>query len=167
MDLKSIQEILKFVNKSDLTEVEIREGEFKLRVSKQSGQTVTMQTVPMTGMSNQQMMVAHETTTSAPQSNSEGAKKTEVSKEEEGDSSKLYTFNSPMIGTFYRSPSPEADVFVKVGDHVDTNQVICIVEAMKLFNEIECDVAGKIVKVLVENATPVEYDTPLFLIERA
>ena len=78
----------------------------------------------------------------------------------------LYTFKSPMIGTFYRTPSPEKDMFVKVGDEVNSGTVLCIIEAMKLFNEIESDVSGKIVKILVENAQPVEYDQPLFLIQK-
>jgi acetyl-CoA carboxylase biotin carboxyl carrier protein len=82
-----------------------------------------------------------------------------------GDDSKYITIKSPMIGTFYRSSTPEKPVFVNVGDEVKPGKVLCIIEAMKLFNEIESEVTGKIIKVLVDNATPVEYDQPLFLID--
>src|SRR5204862_5854060 len=83
------------------------------------------------------------------------------------DESKYITVKSPMIGTFYRTPSPDKPVFVNVGDEIKQGQVLCIIEAMKLFNEIESEVSGRIVKVLVDNATPVEYDQPLFLVEPA
>jgi acetyl-CoA carboxylase biotin carboxyl carrier protein len=83
------------------------------------------------------------------------------------DNAKFLTIKSPMVGTFYRSPNPEKGPFVKIGDSVDAGTTVCIIEAMKLFNEIESDVKGKIVKVLVEDASPVEYDQPLFLVEPA
>jgi acetyl-CoA carboxylase biotin carboxyl carrier protein len=79
----------------------------------------------------------------------------------------LITIKSPMVGTFYRTPSPESPMFVNVGDDVKPGKVVCIIEAMKLFNEIESEISGKIVKILVDNATPVEYDQPLFLVEPA
>jgi acetyl-CoA carboxylase biotin carboxyl carrier protein len=83
------------------------------------------------------------------------------------DSSKLIEIKSPMIGTFYRTPNPDTDPFVSVGDTISAGQTVCIIEAMKLFNEIESEVSGKIVKVLVDNAQPVEYDQPLFMVDPA
>jgi acetyl-CoA carboxylase biotin carboxyl carrier protein len=91
-----------------------------------------------------------------------------VAKQEEpakSDDSKYVTIKSPMIGTFYRSPGPDKDVFVNVGDNIQKGKVLCIIEAMKLFNEIESEISGKIVKVLVDDSSPVEYDQPLFLVD--
>jgi len=85
--------------------------------------------------------------------------------ETKSDDDKYVTIKSPMIGTFYRSANPESDAFVSVGDDINSGKVICIIEAMKLFNEIEAEISGKIVKVLVDDATPVEYDQPLFLVD--
>ncbi len=159
MDFKEIQDLLKLVNRSDLTEVEIEKKDFKLHIKRKGAESNVYYSSPATpGM---QLMPMPEQVDERP-SASEPARKAEVADTSEDN---YFTFRSPMIGTFYRSSSPETEVFVKVGDHVEKGQVVCIVEAMKLFNEIESDVAGKVVKILVENAKPVEYDQPLFLID--
>jgi acetyl-CoA carboxylase biotin carboxyl carrier protein len=93
--------------------------------------------------------------------------KVEVTSEAETSASNLYEIKSPIVGTFYRAPAPDADPYIQVGDQVSEGSVLCIVEAMKLMNEIESDATGKIVKILVENATPVEYNQPLFLVDRS
>lgn len=154
MNKKEIEEFVKFVKDSGVSEVSVETKEFKITVKnaakfpEQIYTHVTAPTVPVT----------------SPVSKTEAATpKTGASKE--ADDSKLHVIKSPMIGTFYRSAAPDKPNFVQVGDEVKPGKVICIIEAMKLFNEIECDVAGKIVKVLVDNASPVEYDQPLFLVE--
>lgn len=162
MDFKEIQELIRMVNKSDLTDVVIKDGEFKIRISRQLPETNVVYSA--TSVQQQQPQSYAVQTPSAPVAIAETkaeAPKAEVASEN------LYTFRSPMIGTFYNTPSPNDPPFVRVGDTITKGQKLCIVEAMKLFNEIESDVAGKIVKVLVENARPVEYDQPLFLIEKA
>lgn len=163
MDFKQIQELLKFLNKSDLTEVVIEQGDFKLRVERKLPENVIYSAMP-TAMSAP--MVQQPVYQAAPSLEAAPTKESAGEGAAETNAANLYTFKSPMIGTFYRSPSPEKDSFVKVGDQVSSGSVLCIIEAMKLFNEIECDVDGKIVKILVDNAQPVEYDQPLFLIER-
>lgn len=165
MDLKAIQEILKFINKSELTDVEIEQKDFRLRVQRRSPENVIYAAPQVSAAPVQQVQapVAPQTpATPQPQTEAPAAEK---SAEAPAADSKLIEFKSPMIGTFYRSSSPDSDPFVKVGDTVTEGQTLCIIEAMKLFNEIESDVEGKIVKILVENAQPVEYDQPLFLIE--
>lgn len=165
MEFKQIQEILKFINKSDLHEVEIEQGDFKLRASRKQPENVYVSSVPaqMTAPVMQPQPQAQPVEQAAPETKAE--QKAPAKEEAPAADSNLHTFKSPIIGTFYRSPSPDKEPFIKVGDQVSKGDVLCIIEAMKLFNEIECDVDGKIVKVLVENAQPVEYDTPLFLIE--
>lgn len=164
MDFKQIQELLKFLNKSDLTEVVIEEGDFKLRVERKPPENVIYSAMPATMAAP--VAHVHQPIAQAPVHEAAPAKESSSESAQEVNAANLYTFKSPMIGTFYRSPGPEKDSFVKVGDSVSNGSVLCIIEAMKLFNEIECDVDGKIVKILVDNAQPVEYDQPLFLIER-
>ena len=156
MDLKEIQELLRMISKSDLSEVEIERKDFRIRIKK-GGDPVVVSQYAMP----QQMMAAPPTQLLAAE-----ARPAQEAKPSAEVNDKLYTFRSPMIGTFYRTPSPEKPSFINVGDTVTPGKKLCIIEAMKLFNEIECDVPGKIVKILVENAQPVEYDQPLFLIEK-
>lgn len=167
MDLKSILEILRTVNKSDLTELEIEEKDFKLKIKKGTGtyQVVPQQVLPVSGNILPPALnlpvypsPLHEPSSVAPPSEA---------KEEPSSPPKSNTvfIKSPMIGTFYRSPGPDKDPYVKVGDVIHKKQVLCLIEAMKLFNEVESDVEGKIVRILVENAQPVEYDQPLFEVE--
>ncbi|WP_151089636.1 acetyl-CoA carboxylase biotin carboxyl carrier protein [Hymenobacter baengnokdamensis] len=159
MKAKELQELLDFIAKSGLNKVNIETEEFKISVQREPNtkQIVSMSAAPAPAAPQQ----APAAPTLAP-----AAATTPAAPAAEPASSASYTpLKSPMIGTFYRSSGPDAPVFVQVGDTVEKGQVICIIEAMKLFNEIEAEQAGRIVKVLVENATPVEYDQPLFLIE--
>ncbi len=155
MDFKEIQELVKMVTKSDIMELEIERKDFRVRISKGNSKSSMVYEMPPT------LQYA-----SAPQVQGNNAQGGEMQPAAPKEDVTLYTFKSPMIGTFYRSTSPEKEFFVKVGDSVSAGSVLCIVEAMKLFNEIECDVSGKIVKILVENAQPVEFDQPLFLIQK-
>jgi acetyl-CoA carboxylase biotin carboxyl carrier protein len=159
MEFKQIQELLKAVNKSNISEVSIKNGDFEITI-KQSNtemQYLTVPAMPQVLASAPAAMPAAAPVAAPAQP---AAASTEAS-------SNTVPVKSPMIGTFYRSPGPDKPAFVSVGDEIKAGQVICIVEAMKLFNEIESEVSGRIVKVLVDDATPVEYDQPLFLVEPA
>ena len=160
MKAKEIQDLLDFIDKSGLEEVNIETENFKLATKRTPGLS------PVQMVSAPQQVLAQQV--SAPiqqapiQSTAPVATPVAVA---EPASDKLYTFKSPMIGTFYNSSSPENPPFASIGDNVSKGQTLCIIEAMKLFNEIESEVSGRIVKVLVGNATPVEFDQPLFVIE--
>ncbi len=162
MDLKDIRELLRLVNSLDLTEVEIAEGEFKLRIVRKSPETQMVFSTQMM-QQPQQMTAAPLPIAQVPSTPTA----TEAAPAPVVPVSNLHTFRSPMIGTYYSASTPNDPPFVKVGDTVSKGQKLCIVEAMKLFNDIDCDVNGKIVKILLDNANPVEYDQPLFLIEKA
>lgn len=154
MDIKEIQELIKFVAKSGVSEVSIDRKDFKITI-KAAGNApmIVNATVPVAAAPVQQLSAAPVVAAPA------------VPAAPVAEASNLITIKSPMIGTFYRSASPDKPSFVNVGDEIGTGKVVCIIEAMKLFNEIESEVSGKIVKILVDNATPVEYDQPLFLVE--
>lgn len=158
MEFKQIQELLKAVNKSNISEVSIKDGDFEITIKQANmeAQYVTMPAMPQVMAAPAMQQPLQQATSAQP-----GAAATAEA------ASNTITIKSPMIGTFYRSSSPDKPAFVNVGDDIRTGQVICIVEAMKLFNEIESEVSGRIVKVLVDDATPVEYDQPLFLVEPA
>jgi acetyl-CoA carboxylase biotin carboxyl carrier protein len=156
MDFKQIQELIRMINKSNIGEVSIEEKGFKLTI-KQKQDQITQ--VISSGPSQSYAPQAPASLPPAALSVSDKPKAVEAAP------SNLITIKSPMIGTFYRSPSPDKPSFLNVGDDVTVGKVVCIIEAMKLFNEIESEVAGKIVKVLVDDASPVEYDQPLFLVE--
>ena len=163
MKLNEIQDLIKFVSKSGVNEVELETKEIKI-VIKTGKQTapVIMQAAPA-------QMVAAPQVVAAPVQNvapaTENKNTPPAANTTATDDSKYVTIKSPMIGTFYRSAGPDKAPFVNVGDDIATGKTVCIIEAMKLFNEIESDVKGKIVKVLVNDATPVEYDQPLFLVD--
>lgn len=157
MDIKQIQDLIKFVAKSGVTEVSIEEQDFKITIKANQEPTYVTASIPSPAQvapAPAQVPVSTETV-SAPAAAASSAE----------DTSKYITIKSPMIGTFYRSASPDKPSFKNVGDTVNAGDVVCIVEAMKLFNEIESEVSGKIVKVLVDNAQPVEYDQPLYLVD--
>lgn len=161
MDFKQIQELIKMINKSNIGEVTIEEKGFKLTIRQkeepvQNVIAAPVHTAPMM-TALPQIAAAQPTPGIAPAA--------EKNKASEAISDNLLTIKSPMIGTFYRSSAPGKPAFVEIGDDVTTGKVVCIIEAMKLFNEIESEVKGRIVKVLVEDASPVEYDQPLFLVE--
>lgn len=161
MKLTEIQDLIKFVARSGVTEVELEQKDFKILIrtanssNKKGGEVAMVQ---------QQMPVAQPMQVAAQPAVAVVATPPAKSAADEAES-KYITIKSPMIGTFYRSHTPESAPFVNVGDEIAPGKVICIIEAMKLFNEIESEVKGKIVKVLANDASPVEYDQPLFLID--
>ena len=159
MKAKELQELLDFIAKSGLNKVNIETEEFKISVQREPN---TKQIVTVGAAQAAAPQQAAPVAAAAPTLPPIAPLATAA---EAAPSASYASLKSPMIGTFYRSSGPDSPVFVQVGDMVEKGQVICIIEAMKLFNEIEAEQAGRIVKVLVENATPVEYDQPLFLIE--
>jgi acetyl-CoA carboxylase biotin carboxyl carrier protein len=155
MNIKEIQDLIKFVSRQNVTEVEIEQKDFKITIKseeKKSEAQYIVQAAPAIPQAAAPAPVAPAAAPAAPAP--------PVS-----DDSKYITVLSPMIGTFYRSAGPDKDPFVGVGDTIKQGDVLCIIEAMKLFNEIEAEVSGKIVKVLVDDSSPVEYDQPLFLVD--
>ncbi|WKK77765.2 acetyl-CoA carboxylase biotin carboxyl carrier protein [Marivirga salinae] len=156
MKAKEIQDLIDFISKSGLDEVNIETEEFKIKVKKNTEAKVVQAAAP----APQPAAAPAPSAAPAPAPSSGGEEKPAAS-----DDDKYVAIKSPMIGTFYRTPNPDNPAFVNVGDSVKAGDTVCIVEAMKLFNEIESDVSGKIVKILVDNATPVEYDQPLFLVD--
>ncbi len=160
MDLKEIQNLIKFVAKSGASEVKLEMEDVKITIKTGSEKTETtiVQSAPM---AMPQVPVMPAAQVAAPVASEAAAP--QESKEDEN--SKYIEIKSPIIGTFYRKPSPDKPFFVEVGDSVSSDSVVCVIEAMKLFNEIESEVSGKIVKVLVEDSTPVEFGQPLFLVD--
>lgn len=156
MELKEIKELIKLVSEAGVSEVEVERGDFKIAIKKVEEKVFVQSTAPV--MQPQVVM-------SAPAAPSAPANPVAPPAPVNDHASNLITIKSPMIGTFYKSSSPDKPAFVGVGDEIKPGKVLCIVEAMKLFNEIESEISGRIVKVLVENASPVEYDQPLFLVE--
>jgi len=166
MNYKEIQELLKMINRSEITEFKIKEGDFSLTIKANRGQDNQVIVQQMQPAQSIQMPVsAPPAAVAAPAAQpSESAPKATEAAPKAADAD-LITIKSPIVGTFYRSASPDKPPFLKVGDIVKPGQVVCIVEAMKLFNEIESDVSGKVVKIITEDASPVEYDQVLFLID--
>lgn len=157
MKLNEIQDLIKFVSKSGVSEVELETKEIKIviRTPKTAAQVMMQPTVMAAPVNTQPVQTANPVNTGAATTAPPAA----------NDDSKYITIKSPMIGTFYRSAGPDKPSFVNIGDEINPGKPVCIIEAMKLFNEIESDIKGKIVKVLVNDATPVEYDQPLFLVD--
>ncbi len=172
MNLRQIQELIKFVAKSGATEVDLEIGDVKLSIkSPPKGKAVIPEVIQnqyLPPIQTPPVQVQQASIQSTPPVQSIEPVKEQISQDagaETQDESNYITFKAPIIGTFYRRPSPEKDAFVSVGDTVSEGSVLCIIEAMKLFNEIESEVSGKIVKVLVDDMSPVEYNQPLFLID--
>ena len=169
MNFKEIQELIKLINKSNLTEFKMEKGDFKVSIrTKKFGKMMSQpiiqaqpQMVPVQSAPIQQPAATPSATTNGP----EAAVSDNQNNEETSSSENYVAVKSPIVGTFYRSSAPEKPAYIKVGDTIGVGDVVCIVEAMKLFNEIESEVSGKVVKVMVEDATPVEYDQVLFLID--
>jgi acetyl-CoA carboxylase biotin carboxyl carrier protein len=162
MDFKQIQELIKMINKSNIGEVSIEEKGFKLTIKQKEEPVQQIITAPLPAQPV--AAVAPVAAASAPAA---AVAPEKPARPAEPPVSNTITIKSPMIGTFYRSPSPDKPSFINIGDEVEPGSVVCIIEAMKLFNEIESEVKGKIIKVLAEDASPVEYDQPLFLVEPA
>jgi acetyl-CoA carboxylase biotin carboxyl carrier protein len=162
MDFKQVQELIRLINKSNIGELSIEEKGFKVVIKqKQDVVTQVMTTSPVYSAPPPSLAPAAQ---SAPTSAAPPPVKPEAG---EPVASNLITIKSPMIGTFYRRSSPDKPLLIEVGGEIAPGKVLCIIEAMKLFNEIESEVKGKVVKILVEDASPVEYDQPLFLVEPA
>lgn len=166
MEFKQIQELIKAINKSNISELSIEEGEFKITIKQAQTVSETQFVAVQAPMPTMQMAAAPQPA-AIPQATPQQAAPQAQAPATGGGNEGYVTIKSPMIGTFYRSPSPDKPSFVNIGDEVKQGQVLCIIEAMKLFNEIESEISGKIVKVLVDDASPVEYDQPLFLVEPA
>lgn len=152
MDLNLIRKLVRIVDTSGITDLEIEENGIKIKIAKKnknSQSTVLPQTVIQT----------EPAVSTSPSAMAEKVPAEVIPQEN------LHEIKSPIVGTFYRAPAPDADAYIQVSDSVSSGTVLCIIEAMKLMNEIECDVSGKVVKILVENGQPVEYNQPLFLIE--
>ncbi len=160
MDFKQIQELIRMINKSNIGELTIEEKGFKVTIKQK-------QDAPQHIIAAQPAVYAQAPAQLSAASPAMTAQEDKPKLAAEPAPSTLLTIKSPMIGTFYRSPTPDVPSFVNIGDEVSPGKVVCIIEAMKLFNEIESEIKGKIVKVLIDDATPVEYDQPLFLVEPA
>jgi acetyl-CoA carboxylase biotin carboxyl carrier protein len=161
MELKEIQDLIRFVAKSGVSEVELESKGFKIVIKTGNAQEIIRVAEPT--VIHAQVPVA---SAPAPVAATAAAPAAPIAAAPVADdSSKYVTIKSPMIGTFYRSSGPGKPLFVNVGDEITAGKAVCIIEAMKLFNEIESEISGTIVKVLVNDATPVEYDQPLFLVE--
>ena len=158
MNIKDIENLIKFVQKSGVSEVSLEQKDFKITIKTQG--PASKETA--IHYSPAQYLPAP---AAPPQNPAPVVSTPPASTPKASDDSKYTTIKSPMIGTFYRSSSPDKPAFINVGDEIKPGKVICIIEAMKLFNEIESEVAGRVVKVLVDNSTPVEYDQPLFLVD--
>ena len=165
MDIKDIQELIKFVAKSGATEVDLEIDNFKISIKSppmKAGKLIDQKII----VSPDQQIVApinqstNHTSIQEVETNTNTQEKSEPLNDEN-----YITIKSPMIGTFYRKPSPDKEVFVNVGDSISQGDVLCVIEAMKLFNEIESEYSGKIIKVLVDDSSPIEFDQPLFLID--
>jgi acetyl-CoA carboxylase biotin carboxyl carrier protein len=156
MNLEEIKDLIKLVSKSGLGKVEIEREGFRISIKGSQTEPIMYQAAPM--------VAAPVAAAPAPVATSAAPASTDSSS---NDDSKYITVKSPMIGTFYRTPGPDKDAFVNVGDSILKGDKVCIIEAMKTFNEIESEISGKIVKVLVDNASPVDYDQPLFLVDPA
>lgn len=155
MKTSEIRDLIDFISKTGLNEVNIETKELKLHVKREPDQKILKSSVPVASLPASQTILPTQATTP----------RVETAENVEPAGKQHVEIKSPMIGTFYRSPNPDSPSFVNVGDKVSKGQIICIIEAMKLFNEIESEVSGTVVKVMLENATPVEYDQVLYLVE--
>ena len=163
MNIKEIQKLIKFVSKSKAKEVSLELKDFKITI-KTGDDGNKDQQIPVIPIENQPIIINKDDLVTENKSYLSD-KKIATTTEKESDDEKLITVKSPIIGTFYRKPAPDKESFVEIGRYVKEGEVLCVIEAMKLFNEIESEVSGKIVKILVEDSSPVEFEQPLFLID--
>ena len=163
MNIKEIQKLIKFVSKSKAKEVSLELKDFKITIKTGEDGNKDQQ-IPVLPIENQPIIINKDDLVTESKSYSSD-KKIETTTEKESDDEKLITVKSPIIGTFYRKPAPDKESFVEIGRYVKEGEVLCVIEAMKLFNEIESEVSGKIIKILVEDSSPVEFEQPLFLID--
>jgi|TARA_E500000178_G_scaffold99941_1_gene99381 acetyl-CoA carboxylase biotin carboxyl carrier protein len=159
MDIKEIQNLIKFVSKSGVEEVKIEREDFKITIKTKKN---TPQQIVVEDLPNKINIPTQVTVPVSQEIAQENIPDVDISKNED---SNHVMIKSPIIGTFYRKPSPDKPAFVEVGQNIGEGDVLCVIEAMKLFNEIESEVSGKIVKILVDDQSPVEFDQPLFLID--
>ncbi|MBU2900703.1 acetyl-CoA carboxylase biotin carboxyl carrier protein [Maribacter dokdonensis] len=163
MDIKEIQSLIKFVAKSGASEVKLETDDIKITIRTGSltgnSEPTYVHTMPMAQPAVPAPVAVAPAEVAAP------AAAASEAEQKKADDDKYITIKSPIIGTFYRKPSPDKPVFVEVGDTIGTGDVLCVIEAMKLFNDIESEVSGKIVKILVDDSSPVEFDQPLFLVD--
>ena len=157
MDLNLIKKLVKIVDTSEITDLEVEENGLRIKVAKKIRTYKTFE----------QPQVILGQSASAAEASVSQISLDEKSLQPQEQQANLHEVKSPIVGTFYRAPAPDADTYVQVGDTVSAGSVLCIIEAMKLMNEIESDVSGKIIKILVENGKPVEYNQPLFLIQKS
>ncbi len=162
MDFKQIQELIKMINKSNIGEVSIEQKDFRITIKQKEENITQVVSAPAPDAFPQ---ASHQAPVPALPAAVPQAQPEAQIPQPGASAANLVTIKSPMIGTFYRRPSPDKPNFVEVGDEVTTGKVVCIIEAMKLFNEIESEVQGKVVKILLEDSSPVEYDQPLFLVD--
>jgi acetyl-CoA carboxylase biotin carboxyl carrier protein len=166
MDFKQIQELIKMVNKSNIGEVTVELKDFRVTIKQKEDKVQQVISAPM-HMTSAPPQIHHVPAHTSQAPSIQPTSGTDSNKSADTTPSNVITVKSPMIGTFYRKAGPDKPNFVEVGDEITPGKVVCIIEAMKLFNEIESEVKGKVVKILVEDASPVEYDQPLFLVEPA
>jgi acetyl-CoA carboxylase biotin carboxyl carrier protein len=164
MDFKQIQELIKMINKSNIGELTVEQKDFRLTIKQKEEHVTHMVSAPAQSAPVYSTMPQASAQNQQPTGPAQGNEKAKAA---DTPATNVITIKSPMIGTFYRRPSPDKPNLVEVGTEITPGKVVCIIEAMKLFNEIESEVKGRIVKVLVEDASPVEYDQPLFLVEPA
>ncbi|MCL4142128.1 UNVERIFIED_CONTAM: hypothetical protein GTU68_033067 [Idotea baltica] len=168
MTFKEIQELIKLLNKTNLAEFKVKNGDFELAIRSENyskqGKNQIFTPVQASAQPIAYSAPSPAPAADAPESGSPAKASAPVAKEEESDAH-LIEVKSPIVGTFYRSSSPDKPPYIKIGDDIQIGSVVCIVEAMKLFNEIESEVAGKVVKVMIEDAQPVQYDQVLFLVD--
>ncbi|MFT5166680.1 MAG: acetyl-CoA carboxylase biotin carboxyl carrier protein [Saprospiraceae bacterium] len=176
MDFKEIQELIKLINKSSLTEFKMEDGDFKISIRTKKydrhrnlAPQQQILSVPAAPLQSVQQPFANAPAAQVTGSSNMEAAASDLQSQQEAaaneENSSYIEVKSPIVGTFYRSPSPDKPAYVKVGDTIEEGSVVCVIEAMKLFNEIESEVGGKIVKIMVEDASPVEYDQVLYLVD--
>nr|WP_297786427.1 acetyl-CoA carboxylase biotin carboxyl carrier protein [uncultured Allomuricauda sp.] len=165
MDIKEIQSLIKFVAKSGASEVKLEMEDIKITIRTGSNESSTPETTIVQQIPVAQAPTAATPAAPAPAAPQEAAAPASSDSKKGDDDSKYITIKSPIIGTFYRKPSPDKPPFVEVGSTINQGDVLCVIEAMKLFNDIESEVSGKIVKILVDDSSPVEFDQPLFLVD--